>query len=126
MNQILGDNGKPGEGVPDYGPIPPNVPYYVPFAASTSLQLASETLGNAGWNMGQDGFRSKTVQKSTIPLVINLTVPQIDFLVKTAEALQSDWQNIGVSTTIATIHRKRSAQTASRTAATNRSCSAIS
>jgi peptide/nickel transport system substrate-binding protein len=91
-----------GNGVPDAGPIPPDAPYYAPETATTSLETASETLDAAGWQMGADGFRSKTVAKSTIPLTVNLTVPQIDFLATTANMLQATWQGIGIQTVIAT------------------------
>lgn len=102
VDQVLDGNGQPGEGRPTYGPIPPDAAYYTPIAETTSLELASETLTSAGWTVGADGFRSKTIQKSVIPLVVNLTVPQIDFLVQTADILQATWGSIGVSTTIAT------------------------
>jgi peptide/nickel transport system substrate-binding protein len=51
---------------------------------------------------GTDGFRAKTIQKTTIPLVVNLTVPQIDFLTKTADELKAAWEKIGVRVNIAT------------------------
>jgi len=97
VHTVLGDRG-----VPDNGPVPPDAAYYVPVNTTSSLELASETLTNAGWIPGDNGFRSKIIQKSTVPLVINLTVPNIDFLVATADALQSAWQSIGIATTIAT------------------------
>ncbi len=37
-----------------------------------------------------------------MPLTINLTAPQVDFLVKTANALQAAWQRIGAQVTITT------------------------
>jgi peptide/nickel transport system substrate-binding protein len=49
-----------------------------------------------------DGFRAKTIQKTAVPLVVNLTVPQIDFLVNTAHILQDSWQKIGIKVNIAT------------------------
>ncbi len=90
-----------GFGKSDYGPIPPDAAYTIPIAATTSPDFASTTLDNAGWKMGGDGFRSKTVGKNTIPLAITITVPQIDFLMKTASLIQTAWQNIGVRVTIA-------------------------
>ena len=95
--QVIGTNGAP-----DNGPIPPDAPYFTPITTTTSLELASETLDAAGWQMGSNGFRSKTIAKSSIPLTINLTVPSIDFLLKTATDLQMSWQSIGVQTIIAT------------------------
>ena len=92
-----------GKGVADYGPIPPDAPYFTPTDASTSLDIASQTLTQAGWVMSSSSnFRAKTMQKTSVPLVVNLTVPNVDFLVITAEALKSAWQSIGVQTNIAT------------------------
>lgn len=92
-----------GEGVPDYGPIPPGAPYFASTTVSSSLELASETLTNAGWvTSSSSDFRANEIGKVSVPLTVNLTVPDIDFLVKTATLLQSDWQSIGIQTNIAT------------------------
>lgn len=107
------------KGVADYGPIPPDANYYSADAAgpagssanssSSPSDLAATILSQAGWTIQNSGttstapgFRAKTIQKASIPLAINLTVPDIDFLVATAQALQNDWQSIGVQVTIAT------------------------
>ena len=45
--------------------------------------------------MNDRGFREKTINKSKIPLELNLTVPQIGFLTKTAGALSRIWQSMG-------------------------------
>jgi peptide/nickel transport system substrate-binding protein len=93
-----------GNGIPDGGPIPPDAAYSSPAVGipTSSASLASTMLDAAGWKLGADGGRSKNLRTATIPLQVTLTVPDIDFLVKTAEIIQADWQNIGVSTTIAT------------------------
>lgn len=99
----LVDNALGGNGVPDTGPIPPDAEYFSPAETITSSQdLASTTLDAAGWKLDANGNRSKTIQETTVPLQVTLTVPDIDFLVSTAQAIQSDWQDIGVVTTIAT------------------------
>ena len=97
VNVALGGNGSA-----EYGPIPPAAPYYNPSLQipTTSAGYASSLLDAAGWTMGANNFRSKVIQKTTVPLVINLTVPQIDFLAKTAEYVQTAWQNIGVQVNI--------------------------
>jgi peptide/nickel transport system substrate-binding protein len=97
-------NALAGNGVPDGGPIPPDAPYFSSSIGipTSSLDLASSTLDAAGWQLGPDGNRAKTIKKTTIPLAITLTVPDIDFLVKTAETIQNEWDSIGVPTTIAT------------------------
>lgn len=90
-----------GYGTSEYGPIPEGASYFIPTVTTTSLAIASATLTEAGWLPGTDGFRAKTIQNTNVPLVVNLTVPQIDFLQKTADALQASWQNIGVRVNIA-------------------------
>ena len=96
VQNILG-----GDGTAEYGPIPQDAAYYIPTSASTSPDAASTTLTADGWLPGTDGFRAKTIQKTSVPLVVNLAVPQIDFLQKTASALQTAWQSIGVRVSIA-------------------------
>jgi peptide/nickel transport system substrate-binding protein len=97
-----------GYGTPEYGPIPQGAQYYNPAVASgTSLSTASSTslaeslLDNAGWTItGSSTFRSKVINGATIPLVVNLTVPQIDFLANTASYLQAAWEAIGVQVNV--------------------------
>ncbi len=106
VNAALGDNGTP-----EYGPIPQNAQYYnsavattlnssTPSAAS-STAFAETLLENAGWTItGSSTFRSKTIGGVSIPLIVNLTVPQIDFLANTASYLQTAWQAIGVQVNV--------------------------
>jgi peptide/nickel transport system substrate-binding protein len=106
-----------GNAAPDFGPIPPGAAYFAPSAVASSsslapsLDFASTTLTNAGWVFPSASasstasgtpseFRAKTMNGVSIPLVVNLTVPQIDFLAKTATLLQSAWQSIGVQVNI--------------------------
>jgi peptide/nickel transport system substrate-binding protein len=94
-----------GNGTPEYGPIPQSAQYYSApnngSPATSSATFAESLLDNAGWTIvGSSTFRSKVVNKITIPLVVNLTVPQIDFLAKTASYLQTAWQAIGVQVNI--------------------------
>lgn len=100
----LVSNALGGNGVPDTGPIPPDAAYFSAAAGipTSSLDLASTTLDDAGWKLGADGNRSKNIKTATVPLRITLTVPNIDFLVKTAGIIQGDWQSIGIPTMIAT------------------------
>jgi peptide/nickel transport system substrate-binding protein len=97
-----------GHGVADYGPIPPDAAYFDPNVAPTStgsspLETAAAILNDAGWATStSSNIRSKTIQKTNVPLAITLTVPDIDYLVATAETLQTTWQSIGVQVTIAT------------------------
>lgn len=98
VNQALG-----GEGVPDYGPIPPDAMYFASTTAANSTDTASAILDAAGWVVSSSSnFRAKMVQQTSVPLTVNLTVPDIDSLVTTAQVLQNDWQAIGAQVTIAT------------------------
>ena len=98
VSQVFNDNGAP-----EYGPIPEGAAYYVPAASTTSsLDFASTTLTNAGWLVASDTFRYKIMNNTPIPLIVNLTVPQIDFLAKTASLLQSTWQQLGIQVNINT------------------------
>ena len=110
ISQVFGNttNGA----VPDYGPIPPDAPYYVApaFASASSSSTGSfnaasaeSLLDGAGWTISSStGFRAKTINKVVIPLTINLTVPQIDFLTNTASDLRAAWTAIGVQVNITT------------------------
>jgi peptide/nickel transport system substrate-binding protein len=96
-----------GYGSPEYGPIPQGAAYYNPAVSSGTLSAASSTsfaeglLASDGWTIvGSSTFRSKVIGGTTIPLVVNLTVPQIDFLANTASYLQTAWQAIGVQVNV--------------------------
>jgi peptide/nickel transport system substrate-binding protein len=103
IDQAFGDGTSTEKATPEYGPIPEAAAYYVPTPTTSSIQFAEMLLNNAGWTIGSSTtFRSKTVKGTSIPLTINLTVPQIDFLQKTADAIQADWQTIGVQVNITT------------------------
>jgi peptide/nickel transport system substrate-binding protein len=97
VSAALGNNA-----MPDYGPIPQGARYYGAMTpGTTSAAFAESLLDNDGWVInGSSTFRSKTVKGVRVPLVVNLTVPQIDFLAKTASYLQTAWQTIGVQVNI--------------------------
>jgi peptide/nickel transport system substrate-binding protein len=95
-----------GNGTPEYGPVPQGAQYYNSAVASGTANAASTTfaenlLNDAGWAItGSSTFRSKVIKGVTVPLVVNLTVPQIDFLAATASYLQTAWQAIGVQVNV--------------------------
>jgi peptide/nickel transport system substrate-binding protein len=93
-----------GNGTPEYGPIPQAAASYnsaVASSSAASTTLAESLLDNAGWIVSSSSpFRSKTIRGVTVPLVVNLTVPQISFLTNTANYLQNAWQAIGVQVNI--------------------------
>ncbi len=43
------------------------------------------------------------MQKTVVPLTVNLTVPNVDFLVKTAQEVAADWERIGVTVNVSTV-----------------------
>ncbi len=69
-------------------------------ASDFSTETANQILDSSGWLMGSSTVRQKTIKNSKINLELNLLVPQISFLQKTAEKLQIYWANIGVKTNI--------------------------
>jgi peptide/nickel transport system substrate-binding protein len=100
-----------GNGTPEYGPVPQGAENYNSAVANasgdgtasdaSSTLFAESLLDNAGWTVGSSSpFRSKTIRGVNVPLTVNLTVPQIDFLTSTAQYLQTAWQNIGVQVNI--------------------------
>lgn len=92
-----------GQGVADTGPVPPGSYYFNPEIESStaSFDLASNTLDKSGWKVGGDGTRKKTINAVDVPLELNLTVPQVEFLTKTAELLQKSWQKVGFKINLA-------------------------
>jgi peptide/nickel transport system substrate-binding protein len=104
IDQTFSDGTSTEKATPEYGPIPEGAAYYVPTPTTSSAQFAEDLLDSAGWTVGSSSspFRSKTIKGTVIPLAINLTVPQIDFLQTTASVLNADWQAIGVQVNITT------------------------
>jgi peptide/nickel transport system substrate-binding protein len=118
--------------VPDYGPVPPDAPYYAaptdapataaPASSSSATTATATSTATAyaetpaideasaaamldadGWAVSSStGFRAKIEHGSSIPLAINLTVPDIDSLTKTANYLKTAWESIGVQVNITT------------------------
>jgi peptide/nickel transport system substrate-binding protein len=91
-----------GEGKVQYGPISEDAAYFVRTDATSSLDLASTTLTDAGWKIGPDGFRIKIIQKTPVSLTVNLTVPKVDFLEKTASMIKCAWEQLGIKVSVAT------------------------
>lgn len=61
-----------------------------------SLDKASQVLESTGWKIKDDGIRKKDIDKESVSLEFNLTVPEIPFLVETANFIKSDWEKIGI------------------------------
>lgn len=99
LNTALGGLGKQA-----FGPIPKETPYFLKdMLSTTSIEIASSTLDKAQWKMTDSGFREKTIKNTKIPLELNLTVPQIGFLAKTANSLKDMWEKIGVKVNISEV-----------------------
>ncbi|MEK7611903.1 MAG: peptide ABC transporter substrate-binding protein [Patescibacteria group bacterium] len=104
--------------IPVYGPIYPGIEGYesdVADAYPFSLEKAAELLEKGGWVKGAEGIRTKIVQGSELSLSFELVVPDIDFLVETAEILKKDWAEIGVVITPIVLSTQEIAQNAIRT-----------
>jgi len=98
--ELLIQNALVGRGLPVAGPIPPNIDGYDSsvFAEEIfSVEAASTTLNNAGWKPDEDGVRSKIIQRVKARLEFDLIVPDVKFLVDTADALKETWKKIGIS-----------------------------
>ncbi len=79
------------EASPAYGPVALDAPSSTP-----SLESIAASLDKAGWKLGEDGIRAKsTGKRSSVPLRLVLTLPQIPFLTATAEELKNDWTRLG-------------------------------
>lgn len=80
------------------GPVVPGVTGYNPELYKNeefSIDKANALLDQK-WAKGENGIRSGVVDKKNVTLEIDLVVPQVEFLTKTAEILKSDWEKIGV------------------------------
>jgi peptide/nickel transport system substrate-binding protein len=74
---------------------------------NTDINLASKILDDAGWKFNDSGIREKQIKNNTIQLNFKLTVPDIDFLVQTANFLKESWSKIGIKTDIIKVDPKK-------------------
>ena len=63
-----------------------------------SPEAAGRILDDGGWITTSSTIRQKTIKGAKVNLEFSLAVPQIPFLIKTAERLQSDWAKTGIKT----------------------------
>lgn len=63
---------------------------------SFSLEKANQVLESGGWQLNAEGIREKNFDKQTKRLEFDLVVPEIPFLVETANLVKEDWSKIGV------------------------------
>lgn len=61
-----------------------------------SLEKAAQILESTDWETKDNEIREKNIDNENISLGFTLTVPEIPFLIETAELIKSDWEKIGV------------------------------
>lgn len=85
------------------GPILPYIEGYdaAVYATETGSSTNAVTiLDQAGWKLGADNVREKIVGKTSMKLEFEMTVPDIEFLVGTAKAIQEAWAPFGIKLTL--------------------------
>ncbi|TSC82504.1 MAG: Uncharacterized protein G01um101420_337 [Parcubacteria group bacterium Gr01-1014_20] len=99
VSEIFGDRAKT-EG----GPIPPGINFYSSVVqGEENPDLAIKILEGAGWKINLDEasvpgarVREKVISKARVKLEVNMIVPQIPFLMQTAQIIQEGWEGVGV------------------------------
>lgn len=89
-----------GYGKPVYGPIPADLPGVKPESGSFDPEKAPQILSVAGWKMGDNGIFEKIIGKTTTELRFILSVPNVPFLVATANYLKDTWTKLGASVSL--------------------------
>ncbi len=98
-----------GYGAPLTGPIPPSTLANTSHTLATSsaaqlAQAAKQTLLNAGWQPGPDGYLQKTIgtgkNAKTIELAFSLATGDVPELRSTAEYVRAAWQKVGAKVTV--------------------------
>jgi len=95
VQKVLGGYGKPV-----YGPLPADLPGAESLSGSFDSNLASQILSTAGWKMGDRGMLEKSEGKSNVQLQFSIVVPDVPFLVNTANYLKDHWTAIGASVSL--------------------------
>lgn len=95
--------GLSGGGRVSKGPIPAYAPsYHAPLYESDNFSTAQaeSLLLERGWEISvEDGIRTKGAEK----LIIEITVPDLPFLLQAAKQIKTNWESIGVLTLINTV-----------------------
>jgi len=84
-----------GSGEEVWGPLPPTIPFLPSVGPPNSTSSPTDILEADGWHIATSGAREKTVKNLTIKLSLELTVPKVAFLEKTADILKDQWQKAG-------------------------------
>lgn len=91
VERVLGGYGRAMLGPTEVAPT--GEPSPLPDAPDIALSAA-------GWNPGADGVREKTIGGQTVRLAFELVVPDVPFLVQTANELAEVWRPLGVTLTV--------------------------
>ncbi len=90
-----------GDGEIRLGPFSPSLlPDSQNQTDNFSLEAAGSILDDGGWITTSSTIKQKVIKGVKVNLEFSLTVPQIPFLIKTAEKLRSDWAKIGIKTNL--------------------------
>lgn len=95
--QLLIDEVLEGRGEIMLGPIHRLSPYYNSELPLTNLakEKVVEILENAGWSKNEDGIYEKRGERGQEKLELSLSVPSVEFLVKTAEFVKKSLEEVG-------------------------------
>ncbi|MBP6911784.1 MAG: hypothetical protein KBB88_01110 [Candidatus Pacebacteria bacterium] len=87
-----------GYGIAITSPIPPNLVagLELPAVEAQDFDGAIATLEKNGWKLGDDGFRSKVIDKKDTPLRFSISTSDTPELKKTAELIRDDLSHVGI------------------------------
>ena len=91
--------------LPSFGPLVPsmdgyNAEIFQENFYKVEFEKANQLLDDDGWQVNNEGIREKDFSKGNkeeiLRLEFKLVVPEIPFLIETANIIQNDWKKIGV------------------------------
>jgi|JI8StandDraft_1071087.scaffolds.fasta_scaffold50633_2 peptide/nickel transport system substrate-binding protein len=87
-----------GFGTPIASPVPPGlIPNLeLPAVATQDIAGANALLDKNGWTIGEDGFRSKTIDKKVTPLRFSIATSDTPELKRTAEIIRDNLSLVGI------------------------------
>lgn len=95
LSTVLNDDGEPR-----LGPVSPSLLENYQYVDNTVSENPSLILEKNGWLISSSTVREKNINRTKVKLEFNLAVPQIPFIMKTAEKLQAYWAGIGAKINI--------------------------
>ncbi len=79
-------------------------------AEPQEIRTAEKILDEDGWVLNEAGIREKIIDKEKVRLEFDIVVPQIEFLVKTADTIKTMWSRIGVKLNLTHVDAQRIAE----------------